>query len=275
MIQTFRQIYFNLQKENNPYLSEAVIKEYLCFVGKYADFTDFFMHLDEEIDFDYDDEKLLQLREGKPIQQVTNCAYFCGHKLYVNEDVLIPRQETETLVALIKEKREKMFGEKPVDLLDLCCGSGAIGLALSNKHTNLTLSDISNKALEVAKKNASNIDGNIAFVESDLLQNVEGKFDIIVCNPPYIENEDNIDRQVYEYEPLLALIAKPGYIFYERILKDVSNYLKDRYIVGFEIEEDMENKLTELIKQYLPNSHFSFYKDICDKTRFVIIVSEV
>ena len=272
MIQTFRQIYFTLQKENNRFLSESVIKEYLCFVGNFNDFTDFFMHLDDEIDFDYDNEKLKLLREGKPVQQVTGYQYFCGHKIIVDESVLIPRQETETLVEIMSEKINRKYGDKDIDLLDLCCGSGAIGLSLSNKHVNLTLSDISSKALEIAKKNASNFKfNNVTFNEGDLFSGIDKKFDVIVCNPPYIENENNIDEQVYKYEPLLALLAKPGYLFYERILKDVKNYLKQSYLLAFEIEEDMEEKLTELIKQYLPNNHFYFNKDICNKTRFVII----
>ena len=70
-MQTFRQIYFALKKENNPYLSEAVIKEYLCCVGNFKDFTTFFLHMDDQIDFDYNDEKLNQLRKGKPVQQIT------------------------------------------------------------------------------------------------------------------------------------------------------------------------------------------------------------
>ena len=272
MIQSFRQIYFSLQKENNRFLNESVIKEYLCFVGNFNDFTDFFMHLDDEIDFDYDDEKLKLLKSGKPVQQVVGYQYFCGHKIIVDENVLIPRQETETLVELMREKIDKKYGDKTIDLLDLCCGSGAIGLSLSNKRVNLTLSDVSSKALDIAKNNANNFKfNNVTFNQGDLFSGINQKYDVIVCNPPYIENESNIDEQVYKYEPLLALLAKPGYIFYERILKDVKNYLKESYLLAFEIEEDMEEKLTELIKQYLPDSNFYFNKDICNKTRFVII----
>lgn len=275
MITTFRQIYFDLKKENNAFLSDSVIKEYLCFVGNFDEYTDFFMHIDDEIDFDYDNEKLALLRQGKPVQQVVGYQYFCGHKLYVNENVLIPRQETETLVELMKNQISKTFGDSEINLLDLCCGSGAIGLSLSNKNVSLTLSDISVDALEVTRRNASKFEyKEINIVESDLFTNLKEKYDVIVCNPPYIENEDNIDPQVFKYEPRLALLAKPGYIFYEKILSQVNNYIKDKYIIGFEMEEDQEEKLTELIKRYLPKSTFSFYKDICNKTRFVIINSD-
>ena len=275
MINSFRQIYFSLQKENNPFLSDSVIKEYLCFVGNFTDFTTLFTHFDDEIEFDYNNDDLKKLREGKPVQQVTGYQYFCGRKFHVNEDVLIPRQETEQLVLLMKEKIIKTFGDSDIELLDLCCGSGAIGLSISNEHTSLTLSDISNKAIEVAKRNSEDSSfKNVSFVVSDLFTDIKGRFDVIVCNPPYIENEDNIDEQVRRYEPMLALIAKPGYIFYERILAEARDHLNDKYIIGFEIEEDMEKKLTELIERYLPNSHFSFYKDICNKTRFVIIESD-
>lgn len=272
MRQSFRQIYFALKKENNVFLSDSVIKEYLCFVGNFNEYTDFFMHIDDEIDFDFNDEKLNLLRKGKPVQQITHYQYFCGHKIYVDDNVLIPRQETEMLVEIIKEKIFQTFGDQDINLLDMCCGTGAIGLCLSNENVSLTLTDISKEALEVARKNVANFKyKKIDVIESDLFDNVEGKYDVVVCNPPYIENEDNIDPQVFEYEPKLALLAKPGYIFYERILSVINNYIKDKYIIGFEIEEDQEEKLTELIKKYLPKSSFSFYKDICNKTRFVII----
>ncbi|MBE6136039.1 MAG: peptide chain release factor N(5)-glutamine methyltransferase [Erysipelotrichaceae bacterium] len=275
MIATYRQIYFLLKKENNPFLSDSVIKEYLCFVGNFADFTAFFMHIDDEIDFDFDNEKLALLRKGKPVQQVTGYQYFCGHKLYVDENVLIPRQETESLVEIMRKKIDEKFVDKDISLLDLCCGSGAIGLSLSNKHTALTLSDISPKALDVAKKNSEQFKyKEVEFAEGDLFSNIKDRYDVIVCNPPYIENEDNIDPQVREYEPMLALLAKPGYLFYERILSVITNYLNPHFIVGFEIEEDMEEKLTELINKYLPKNKFSFYKDICNKIRFVIIESD-
>ena len=275
MIQTFRQIYFNLQRLDNPYLSESVIKEYLCFVGNFDDFTAFFTHLDDEVNFDYDNEKLQKLKEGKPVQQVTGYQYFYGHKILVDENVLIPRQETETLVEVLSKKIKDKFKDDNISLLDLCCGSGAIGLSLSNTKVDLTLSDISEDALKIAERNANNFKWNqLRLVKGDLFENVEGKFDVIVCNPPYIENESNIDEQVYRYEPHLALLAKPGYIFYERILKVVDEYLNQRFILAFEIEEDMEEKLTELVNEFLPNFSFSFIKDICNKTRFVIIESD-
>ena len=274
-MQTFRQIYFALKKENNPYLSEAVIKEYLCFVGNFKDFTTFFLHMDDQIDFDYNDEKLNQLRKGKPVQQITGYQYFYDNKFYVDENVLIPRQETEDLVRLMRREIRLKFKNQDIKLLDLCCGSGVIGLSLSNERTYLTLSDISRDALKVAVRNAEQFAAKkVVVVESDLFNNLHERYDVIVCNPPYIENENNIDEQVRNYEPMLALLAKPGYIFYERILSVVTNYLNSRYVIGFEIEEDMEEKLTELINRYLPNSHCSFYKDICDKTRFVIIESD-
>ena len=274
-MQTFRQIYFALKKENNPYLNDAVIKEYLCFVGNFKDYTTFFLHLDDQIDFDYKDEKLNELRNGKPVQQITGYQYFDDHKFYVNEHVLIPRQETEDLVRLVRREIRMKFKSQEVRLLDLCCGSGVIGLSLSNEHTYLTLSDISRDALKVAARNAEQFAAKkVVVVESDLFNNLHERYDVIVCNPPYIENENNIDEQVRRYEPMLALLAKPGYTFYERILSQANRYLNERYIIGFEIEEDMEEKLTELIKHYLPNSKYSFYKDICEKTRFVIIQSE-
>lgn len=275
MIQTFRQIYFALQKLKDPYLNESVIKEYLCFVGNFDDFTTFFMHLDDEVDFNYDNEDIKKLREGKPVQQIIGYQYFYGHKLYVDDNVLIPRQETENLVELVAQLIAQKFGEEDISILDLCCGSGAIGLSLSNSHTKLTLSDISKDALKNAKRNAKHFDVTDArFVVGDLFENIKERYDVIVCNPPYIEDEKNIDEQVYRYEPHLALIAKPGYIFYERVLKDVKDHLYNKFILAFEIGENMEEKLTELIKKYLPKNSFIFYKDICNKTRFVIIEGE-
>ena len=270
---SFREIYFTLQKENNRFLSESVIKEYLCFVGNFNDFSDFFMHLDDQIDFDYNNDKLNQLREGYPVQYVTGYQHFCGHEFKVNKNVLIPRQETEQLVSLVSELIDKKYGDKQVSVLDLCSGSGAIGISLKliNPNIKLTLSDISSEANEVAIGNLDNLGVEADVVIGDLFENVHDHYDVIVCNPPYIENEANIDEQTYKHEPLLALLAKPGYLFYERVLQDTKDYLNDKGIIAFEIEEDMEPILTKLINKYINQAHISFYKDICNKTRFVII----
>ena len=270
---SFREIYFNLQKENNRFLNESVIKEYLCFVGNFATFSDFFMQLDNEIDFDYNNEKLTKLREGYPMQYVIGYQYFCGHKFVVNEDVLIPRQETEQLVNLLGQLIYRKYGNKQVTVLDLCSGSGAIGISLKldNPNINLTLSDISSKANEVAEKNLSFLGVDAKVNTGDLFDGINDKFDVIVCNPPYIENENNIDEQTYKYEPLLALLAKPGYLFYEKILSEAKSYINNNFVIAFEIEEDMEEILTKLVNKYFAQGHYSFYKDICNKTRFVII----
>ena len=164
-------------------------------------------------------KEVLALSYGKPLQYVIGRVNFYGNSFEVDERVLIPRFETEELVENTIQYI-KQYWQEPVDILDLGCGSGVIGITLEKKvSTNsVDLIDISKDALEVAKKNAKQLNSKVNFLENDFLSNVQKKYDIIISNPPYISEEEEIEAIVKENEPHEALYAgKEGLDAYEKI----------------------------------------------------------
>ena len=234
-------------------------------------------HLDDEIkDIDKFNTAIDRYLAGEMIEYIFNKSYFLGMPLYVNKNVLIPRQETEQLVIRTKELIKEMFANKQITIADVCTGSGVIGLALKKDIENATiyLTDISKEALRVARKNTDVLNIKANLFEGDMLvplieNNV--RCDVIVCNPPYIADTSTIDKKTWEQEPHLALLANPDTLFYEKVLKDYKKITNDKCILAFEIGEDMEESLTELIKQYCPSTKYFFAKDLYNKTRFLFI----
>lgn len=269
---TNRELYFRYKKEG---ISDAVIYFALeeCNGFSHVFLTNSF---DEEIK----DEKrfvsaMNRYINGEMIEYVFNKAYFLGKPFYVDNNVLIPRQETEQLVLetviYIKDK----FGDKKITIADVCTGSGAIGLSIAErlKDDKVILSDISPKALEISKRNGKSLN-NVEYLEGDMLKPFIEKglcLDVLACNPPYIEDISTIDKKTWEQEPHLALLAKPCTFFYERVLSNYQKIMNNEYVMAFEIGEDMDTVMTKLIKKYCPDSRFFFKKDIYDKTRFVFI----
>jgi release factor glutamine methyltransferase len=238
---------------------------------------DLFLNLKKEInkkDFKKYLFYLNQRSKNKPIEYITKQADFYNLDLYINENVLIPRVETELLVDLaIKEIKKTNYKNKI--LFDICTGSGAIGLSIKKTLSNLNvyLSDISSKALYVAKKNAKKNNVNVFFKKGDLLDPFKNlKADYIICNPPYISEDEyaNLDPSVKDYEPKLALIAKnKGLKFYQKLEKELKNYLNSCSKVFFEIgymqKNDILNvfsnkiwKNKKVIKDYSNNDRFFF-----------------
>lgn len=223
-------------------------------------------------DIEKDYQKLL---EGYPIQYLIGYVDFYGYKINVNENVLIPRYETEYLVEKTINYSKKMFDGK-LDILDLGTGSGAISIALGKKlDSNVTGVDISDKALEVARNNALQNNININFIKSDMLKNVTGKYDIVISNPPYIDSEEKIMDSVKKYEPHLALYAEDnGLYFYKNILSNIKPYLKEKFIIVFEIGW-WQGKLIEMIaKEYFEDSKVLTLKDLTNRDRYIFIINE-
>ena len=190
----------------------------------------------------------------KPLQYIINKAVFYDEIFYVDENVLIPRPETELLVAEVS----KHLNENS-KILDIGTGSGCIPIILAKilNNDNITSCDISSNVLKVASKNAQKIvpTKKITFIESDLFSNIKGKFDAIVSNPPYITQELKKDMQpeVLKHEPHSALFAEnEGMLFYEKIIGDAKKYLKKDGFLAFEIGINQAEK----IKQILNSSGF-------------------
>ena len=272
---TNREIYFQLLKLNNQYLNKSVIVDLLVDASDYSDRMDLYSHFDNEVkNIEYLFACVDQVKKGIPYQYVLGYKYFLGNKIIVDKNVLIPRQETEQLtVDVLVYLKKYLENNKDVVLADICTGSGAIASAIENEFPKLKIyaTDISKEALGVAIHNVKKVElfeGNLLdpLIENNI------KVDVLVCNPPYIENEKKIDEQVWNYEPHLALLANPGTKCYEEIFSKAKLVLKDHYLMAFEIEDDMEKPLIELMNKYLENCSYSFKKDIYGKLRFLYII---
>lgn len=218
-------------------------------------------------------EYVKALEEGRPIQYALGYVNFYGNKFIINENTLIPRFETEELVEKTIEFSKKFF-TKPVDIIDLGTGSGVIGLTLEKKlSTNsVDLIDISPKALEVAHKNCAKLNSKANLIESDMFQNVNKKYDIIISNPPYIKTTEEIEKIVKDNEPNIALYAgENGLDCYKKILENISPFMKDRCLVAFEIGMTQANDIKELINKYLSDVRVEVYKDLSEKDRMIFI----
>lgn len=193
-------------------------------------------------------EAVKRRAEGEPWQYIAGEVEFLGCRIQVNKKVLIPRQETEILA----DKIVKELPAHPVEIWDLCTGSGCIGIALKKKRPDckVVLSDISPDALALARENALQNGVEVEFVQGDLLQPFQGKkADLIVCNPPYIAEKDylGLDREVREWEPKTALVGGPsGFEFYQRMASVLPHYLNPRGKVYFEIGRGMGEEVKNL-----------------------------
>ena len=217
-------------------------------------------------------EGLEKLKQGLPPQYIIGNVNFYGHLIEVDENVLIPRFETELLVDKTIDYINKIFNKK-INILDIGTGSGAIAIALkANLNSNIDAVDISKKALEVAKKNAKNNKTDINFFQSDVFSNVKNKYDLIISNPPYIAKEEKIDDIVKNNEPNIALFAdNNGLEFYEKILKDAHKFIKDKSIIAFEIGMNQAQEIKKIAEKYFPNSNITIEKDYPGKDRFIFI----
>lgn len=193
-------------------------------------------------------EAVKRRAEGEPWQYIAGEVEFLGCRLQVTKNVLIPRQETEILT----DKILKELPAHPVEIWDICTGSGCIGIALKKKRPDckVVLSDISPEALALARKNGLQNGVEVELVQGDLLQPFQSKkADIIVCNPPYIAEKDfqGLDREVREWEPKTALVGGPsGFEFYQRMAAQLPPYLNPQGKVYFEIGTGMGGQVKNL-----------------------------
>ena len=241
------------------------------------DFSKWTMYKYDEIE---DISKLDKLNEyvkkrlgHMPIQYILNKAYFCGLPFYVNENVLIPRFDTEVLVEEVLKISKK---DKSKRILDICTGSGAIAIALKKLggFERVDALDISDKALEVAKRNANELDSDINFLKSDMFSSLtcENKYDIIVSNPPYIQSDvvDTLESEVKDFEPRPALDGDvDGMKFYRIIEKNYENYLADNGVLVLEIGYDEADDIRALFE----GKNVVIKKDLANLDRVAIIYS--
>ncbi len=234
----------------------------------------------------YDNQKLTEkeeqdyltyielLAQGEPIEHITHQKEFMKLNFYVDENVLIPRQDTEVLVEEVMKIAKKIRAKK---ILDLCTGSGAIAVSLAKylENVELTALDISGKALDIAIANAKNnhVQDKITFVESNLFQDLgQEKYDIIVSNPPYIKRKEleTLDREV-KREPRLALDGgEDGLDFYRKIIDRGYEYLKYGGYICLEIGYDQKEEVMQIIENRKQYKDTYCKKDLYDNDRVVV-----
>ena len=240
-----------------------------------------YLMYDEEVSSELEAKFLAGMEEyyqGKPIQYIKGVENFFGRDFKVNEDVLIPRYETEELVENILYRIDDYFAEyQSITLCDVGTGSGAIAtsLALEEPRLKVFATDISLKAVTVAKDNAKNLGANIEFMVGDMLQPLlekEIKVDIFVSNPPYIPQEQEIEAMVKDNEPHVALFGgNDGLYFYRKIFQGVEPLLQERALLAFEMGFDQRELMEAALQEYFPNDPHEIIKDINGKDRMLFI----
>ena len=218
------------------------------------------------------------IKEDMPLSHLVGFEYFYDRKFKVTKDVLSPRMETEELIYRVIEY-VKTTKKDSIKILDLCTGSGIIAITLKKelelKSVELIASDISEEALVVAKENAELNNADIKFIQSDIFNNIDEKFDIIVSNPPYIDRKDKITMKtnVLNYDPHLALFAEEeGMYFYRKIVEEAKNYLNDSGVIFFEIGHDQREKITKLAD--INDYHVEVYKDLNGRDRMAFLAKK-
>lgn len=243
------------------------------------------IHSDDELKEEYRSKFvncINQIVSGKPLQYITNKQEFMGLNFFVDENVLIPQPDTEVLVEetikkciLVAELRAE---QSPIKILDLCTGSGAIAISLDyvlaqkNINAEITASDISEKALDIAKKNNESNNTSVKFAESNLFENIQkNDFDIIVSNPPYIKRKiiETLPCQV-QAEPHIALDGgEDGLDFYKKIIDQACKYIKNGYVL-LEIGYDQKDEVEGLFRANGRYSEIETVKDLSNNDRCVI-----
>lgn len=227
--------------------------------------------LRQEVDYF---KAIKKLKQGIPLQHITHMQEFMKMNFYVDENVLIPRPDTEVLVEEVIKIAKKINAKK---ILDLCTGSGAIAISIAKyiEQSNVTAVDISSKAMRIAKLNAKNneVENRITFIESNLFENIqEEKYDIIVSNPPYIRRNiiQTLDREVKK-EPIIALDGGiDGLDFYRKIIKKSYEFLKYRGYLCLEIGYDQKIDVIELIENEEKYTSTYSKKDLYGNDRVII-----
>lgn len=231
-------------------------------------------YLNKYLDKDKLEKGLQRLKQGEPVQYIVGNVDFYGLIFDVDQNVLIPRFETEELVYETIKYIKKYF-DKKVDILDIGTGSGCIAITLDKKiNANIDAIDISTKALEIAKKNGLKNTSNVNFFVSDIYSNVDKKYDVIISNPPYIEEDEKIMDIVKNNEPATALYGgKDGLYFYDKILKDALKYLNKKNIIAFEIGANQSEKIKAMAFKYLDNPQVIVKKDYNNLDRYLFIIN--
>ncbi|MBO5554570.1 MAG: peptide chain release factor N(5)-glutamine methyltransferase [Solobacterium sp.] len=239
-----------------------------------------YLHYDEEMPedlaakFSAGMERIL--KQG-PMAHVLGYSWFYGYKFTVNGDVLIPRPETEELCARILAGIDRCFPQGDVACVDVGTGSGAIAVTLACEEPRIVMdaTDISEAALATARLNAENNGAKISFYAGDMLKPLieAGKmYDVLVCNPPYIPSDEEMEHAVVDFEPHVALFGgEDGLKFYREVFADCRKVLKDKAFMAFEMGWNQREAMSALVTEALPEAQFEIRKDMNGKDRMLFV----
>ena len=270
----------NLIEYDEPYRLSKILLKYLLKVED----SYLVIYQDDNVDQKIEEEfhkGINLLKTGKPIQYITNDQEFMKMNFYVDQNVLIPQPDTEILVEEIidicrKRRPRRSENYQTYKILDLCTGSGAIGISIAKyiENSKITMSDISSKALKIAKKNAikNHVEDKCELIQSDMFENINDQFDIIVSNPPYIKTGviKTLNKEVRN-EPIIALDGgQDGLKFYKLIIEQAYQYLNKNGILALEIGYDQREEVVKLLKESGKYQNIYSKKDLADNNRIIV-----
>ena len=263
----------------NPDNSQAItmLMLELCNMDNTSLYLDYEKEVDKTIEEKFN-QGVKRLIAGEPLQYILGYQWFYGYKLIVDPGCLIPRYETEELVANVLADIDYYFADyKSVTIADVGTGSGNIAIALKLEEPKLQMwaTDISQQALDLAKRNSQLNKADITFLQGDMLQPLIDnniRLDVLVSNPPYIPVHQQMQAAVVDNEPHVALFGgEDGLDFYRSEFENASKVIKEHSFLAFEIGYDEKDAISNLVKQYFPNDRFEILKDINGKDRMLFI----
>lgn len=240
-----------------------------------------YMELDEQADDEVKSdylEALVRMEAGEPLSYVLGYESFYGYDFTVNENVLIPRPETEELVGLVLSLFDEHFGDRDSAIVfDVATGSGAIGVSLSLEEDRMDVfaSDISQEALDVAAFNNRKLGGRTVFLQGSMLDPFIDRnmhCDLLVCNPPYIPRDEELESSVRDYEPHVALFGgSDGLKFYREVFEKADQVMNPGGVLAFEMGYDQGERLSALAREHFPEARIQVHKDLSGKDRMLSI----
>ncbi|MFV0479230.1 MAG: peptide chain release factor N(5)-glutamine methyltransferase [Anaerorhabdus sp.] len=278
---TFRDVLKQYEKEcQKSGVYEQAALQYLLELAQ-VNRMDLYEVMDQEIP----ESLLVEFEPGmqrilnhEPLQHVLGYSWFYGYKMKVNQSVLIPRPETEELVANVLAQMDEIFDSRdPIDVVDVGTGSGAIAIAIAKEDARVTVlaTDISEEALQVAKENATLNQAKIEFMQGSMLQPLithGRKVDVLISNPPYIPQEELLEKSVKEFEPHVALFGgEDGLVFYKEIIQNCHLVLKEKSFLAFEMGWNQKDALIKMIHSFYPQLNPVVIQDMSGKDRMLFI----
>ncbi len=240
-----------------------------------------YMNFDNEMPEDLKerfDEGMARILKQEPMSHVLGYSWFYGYKFIVNPDVLIPRPETEELCANILSRMDEFFpDQEEIRCVDIGTGSGAIAvtIAMEEPKVNMSATDISADALKTAEKNAEENGAKIRFLCGDMTEPLlaeETKYDVLICNPPYIPEDEEMESSVVDYEPHVALFGgKDGLYFYRRVFDTCRQIMKEKSFMAFEMGWNQREAMSALVESTLPEAEYEILKDMNGKDRMLFV----